>query len=47
MVTVLEDDPGLHLWEWNTFPETNMAPENEWLEYDRFLLVQAYFQVLC
>ena len=22
----------------NTLPETNIAPENGWLEYDRFLL---------
>ena len=22
----------------STLPETNMAPENGWLEYDRFLL---------
>ena len=23
-----------------TLPETNIAPENGWLEYDRFLLAQ-------
>ena len=31
----------------NTFPKTNIAPENGWLEYDRFLLGKVTFQVLC
>ena len=31
-----------------TLPETNMfAPENLWLEYDRFLLGPGLFQGLC
>ena len=29
-----------------TLPETNMAPENGWLE-DKFPFGKAYFQVLC
>ena len=29
-----------------TLPETNIAPENNWLE-DEFLFGMAYFQVLC
>ena len=29
-----------------TFPETNMAPENGWLEY-YFPIGEAYFQGLC
>ena len=28
-----------------TLPETNVAPENGWLEYDRFLFGMAYSQV--
>ena len=27
-----------------TLPEINIAPENGWLEYDRFLFGMAYFQ---
>ena len=29
-----------------TLPETNIAPENQWLE-DEFPFGMAYFQVLC
>ncbi len=29
-----------------TLPETNIAPENGWLEY-YFPIGEAYFQVLC
>ena len=32
--------------EFNTLPETNMAPENGWLE-DEFPFGKAYFQGLC
>ena len=28
-----------------TLPETNIAPENGWLEYDRFLLGPGLFSV--
>ena len=31
---------------WATLPETNMAPENGWLEYS-FPFGMAYFQGLC
>ena len=31
---------------WNTLPETNIAPENGWLE-DYFPFGKAYFQGLC
>ena len=35
------------VWKvWNTLPETNIAPENGWLEY-YFPFGMAYFQVLC
>ena len=33
------------LTSWLTLPETNMAPENQWLE-DEFPFGKAYFQVL-
>ena len=29
--------------KWGTLPETNMAPKNGWLEYDRFLLGPGLF----
>ena len=35
-----------HMRGKNTLPETNMAPENGWLE-DYFPFGMAYFQVLC
>ena len=28
----------------DTLPETNITPENGWLEYDPFLIGEAYFQ---
>ena len=34
-----------HLWQSSTLPETNIAPENGWLEY-YFPIGEAYFQGL-
>ena len=30
-----------------TLPKTNIASENGWLEYDRFLLGRGYFPMSC
>ena len=38
--------PSLPIAQTLTLPETNIAPENGWLEY-YFPIGMAYFQVLC
>ena len=43
---MLEDGPPTCMSQEDTLPETNIAPENGWLE-DEFPFGMVYFQVLC